>query len=159
MVIRQVRALLPFLTLLAACGASPQGGEAPQVEVSRAWARATAAGQETGGVFLTLRDRGGSGDRLVGGSSPAARLVEIHTMTMDGSVMRMRRQDSVDIPAGGSVELAPGGTHLMLVGLKAPLNQGKTVSVSLDFEKAGRRQVEVRVRAIGSAGPSDGDND
>ena len=158
MAIRPVYALLPIFTLLAACGSAPQEGT-PEVEVSRAWARATAPGQETGGVFLTIRNRGGSGDRLIGGSSPAAQSVEIHSMTMDGAVTRMRRQPAVNIPAGGSVELAPGGTHLMLVGLKAPLNQGKTIPVSLDFEKARRKRVEVRVRAIGSTGPRDDEND
>ncbi len=154
MVIRLSLVLLPIVALLAGCDASPA-----EVEVSRAWARAAAAGQETGGVFLTIRNRGGSSDRLVGGSSPAAQSVEIHTMSMDGAVMRMRRQQAVDIPAGTSVELAPGGTHLMLVGLKAPLNQGKTIPVSLAFEKAGLKHIEVRVRAIGSTGPRDDDND
>ena len=158
MAIRQILALVPALALLAACGAPRNGGK-PDVEISRTWARATAPGQETGGVFLVIRNRGGLDDRLLGGSSPAAQSVEIHAMTMDGSVMRMRRQDSVDIPAGGSVELAPGGTHVMLVGLKAPLNLGKTVPVSLEFEKAGRKTVQVRVRAIGSTGPRDDDND
>ena len=158
MAIRSAYALLPVVTLLAACGPSPQSATA-EVEISRPWARATAAGLETGGVFLTIRNRGGSSDRLVGGSSPAAQSVEIHAMSMDGAVMRMRQQQAVDIPAATSVELAPGGTHLMLVGLKAPLNQGKTVPVSLEFEKAGRKTVEVRVRAIGSTGPRDDDND
>ena len=155
MAIRRSLALLHILALLAACDSSPKA----EVEVSRAWARATAPGQETGGVFLTIRNRGGSSDRLVGGSSSAAQSVEIHTMSMDGAVMRMRRQQAVDIPARGSVELAPGGTHLMLVGLKAPLNQGKSVPVSLEFEKAGLKTVEVRVRAISSTGPRDDDND
>lgn len=76
-------------------------------------------------------------------------------MTMDGGVMRMRRKDAVDIPARGSVELAPGGTHLMLVGLKAPLKAGTTIAVSLQFDKAGRTDVTVKVRPIGATGPRD----
>ena len=157
MTIRPAHVLLSALMALASC--DEPLARAADVEVSQAWARATAPGQETGGIFLTIRNRGGTDDRLLGGSSPAAQSVEIHAMAMDGSVMRMRRQESVDIPVGGSVELAPGGTHLMLVGLKAPLNQGKSIPVSLEFENGGRKTIQVRVRAIGSTGPRDDDND
>jgi copper(I)-binding protein len=158
MAIQRRLALLAALGLVAACGPSPESTE-PDIQLGSAWARETALGQDTGGVFLTIRNRGGADDRLVGGSSPEARSVEIHTMTLDGSVMRMRRQEAVAIPAGESVELAPGGTHLMLVGLKAPLNQGKTIPVSLDFDKARRIKANVRVREVGSTGPRGDDNE
>ena len=121
------------------------------ISAERAWARATAPGQESGGVFLTIRG-GGAPDRLVGGSSPAARTVEIHTMTMDGSV---RRQASIDVPPDGLVKLEPGGTHLMLVGLAAPLAQGRSFDLALDFAEAGRKQVRVEVLPIGATGPRD----
>jgi copper(I)-binding protein len=122
------------------------------LRVGDAWARATAPGQDTGGVFLTVRGRGAA-DRLVGGSTAASAAVEIHTMRMDGAVMRMRRQDGVDIPASGLVKLEPGGTHLMLVGLKAPLMAGRSFKLALDFRQAGTKEVQVEILPITATGP------
>lgn len=139
--------------LLSACQPAANGGGT--LEASDAWARATAPGQPVGAVYLTVRNGTSAGDRLVGGSTPAARAVEIHAMRMDEAIMRMRRQDGLDIPAGASAELAPGGTHLMLVGLKAPLTSGEEIPLTLDFSKAGRKGVRVRVRPIGASGPRD----
>lgn len=143
-------------TALAACQPSPAEGPAP--ELRDAWARATAPGQDAGGAFLSI-EGGSEEDRLIGGSTPVARSVEIHAMQMDGEVMRMRRQDAVPVPAGAPVKLEPGGLHLMLMGLDAPLKQGAAFPLTLDFEKAGRKQVEVKVLAITSTGPRDGSDD
>ena len=154
MAIRPAHLLLPALAALTGCGGGP-GNDRAQIEASEAWARATAPGQDTGGIFLDIRNRGDAEDRLVGASTPAAQSVQFHDMTMDGGVMRMRRKDAVNIPSRGSVELAPGGTHLMLVGLKAPLKAGTTIAVSLQFDKAGRTDVTVKVRPIGATGPRD----
>ena len=140
-------------TLLAACDLVGTSGGT--IEANRAWGRATAPGQEVGAVYMTIRNESGENDRLVGGSTPAARAVEIHAMRMDGAIMRMRPQDGLDVPAGGTAQLEPGGTHLMLVGLKAPLRAGQTIPLTLDFANAGRKQVRVKVRPIGSAGPTD----
>jgi periplasmic copper chaperone A len=150
MVIR-ARLLVAMATALVACQASAPRPAA--VEVRDAWARATAPGQETGGVFLSLRNDGGEADRLLGGSTPAARSVEIHAMTMKGDVMRMRRQADVEIAANGAVELKPGGTHLMLMNLTSPLVAGTRFPLALRFAKSGGRQVQVKVLPIGSAGP------
>ena len=139
--------------LLPACKPAADGGGT--LKATDAWARATAPGQEVGAVYLIVRNGTSAEDRLVGGSTSAARSVEIHAMRMDGTIMRMRRQDGLDIPAGGSAELGPGGTHLMLVGLKAPLKAGAEIPLSLDFSGAGRKQVRVRVRPIGATGPRD----
>ena len=145
-------------TMLVAAAACPTAcqqdgpGAQARLELGHAWARATAPGQDAGGGFLTIRG-GGSADRLVGGSTPVARSVEFHAMEMDGKVMRMRRQAAVAVPAGASVKLAPGGLHLMLVGLEAPLRQGTAFPLTLEFEKAGPKQVEVKVLAITSTGP------
>jgi periplasmic copper chaperone A len=138
---------------LSACKPPATSGT---LEPNGAWARATAPGQEVGAVYLTIRNDGAKDDRLLGGSTPAAQSVEIHSMRMDSTIMRMRRQDGLDIPAGGSAELGPGGTHLMLVGLKAPLVAGETIPLGLDFAKAGRKEIRVGVRPIGSSGPRDG---
>ena len=136
---------------LSACAPAPP--KPADVTPLRAWARATAPGQESGGIFLTLRNRGGAADRLIGGSSPAAGAVEIHSMTMDGDVMRMRRQPDVEIAPGQSVTLEPGGTHLMLMGVKAPLAAGAAFPLTLQFAQSGQKQIEVKVLPIGSSGP------
>ena len=144
--------LLVAVAALSAC--QPSALQPAKMEIDGAWARATAPGQDSGGVFLTIRG-GGAPDRLVGGSSPVARSVEIHTMRMDGAVMRMRRQAAVDIAAEGQTKLAPGGTHLMLVGLGAPLAPGQSFDLALDFAEAGRKTVSVKVRPITATGPRD----
>ena len=114
-----------------------------QVKVEGAWARPTVPGQQGGGGFLTLTSR--SGDRLVGGSTPAAQRFELHTMAMKGDVMEMRQIDAVDLPAGKTVELKPGGLHVMFIGLTRPLALGSKVPVTLKFEKAGELKVDFEV--------------
>lgn len=154
MIRRPVRAALAIaFAMLVACrqGDVPQRGA---LQVNDAWARATAPGQETAGVFLTIRG-GGVPDRLTGGSTDVARTIEFHTMRMDGAVARMRRQAAIDIPADGTAMLQPGGTHVMLVGLGAPLAVGKSFELRLDFAKAKRKEVTVKVLPIGATGPRD----
>ena len=114
-----------------------------QVQVEGAWARPTVPGQQAGGGYLSITSP--AADRLVGGSTPAAQRLELHTMAMKGDVMEMRQVDAIDLPAGKKVELKPGGLHLMFIGLKAPLKVGDKVPVTLKFEKAGERKVEFEV--------------
>jgi periplasmic copper chaperone A len=126
-----------------------------QVSVSNAWARATVAGQQASGAFMLLTaDRDA---RLVEVSTPVAGIVEIHEMSMSGNVMKMRAVDAVELPAGKSVELKPGGYHVMLMDLKQPLKAGATIPLTLLIEgKDGKRQqlaVAAAVRAIGSPAP------
>ena len=147
-------AVLALAAALAACRPSQHANDG--IEVGDAWARATAPGQEVGAVYLTIHNGTSTGDRLLGGSSPAAQAVEIHSMRIDGAIMRMRRQHGLDIPGGGSAELSPGGTHLMLVGLKAPLAPGASVALSLDFAQAGRKDVVATVEPIGASGLAKG---
>lgn len=116
------------------------------VRIEQAWARPTVAGQSTGGGYAAITNSGSVADRLVGGSTPAAERVELHSMTMQGDVMRMRQLDAIDVPAGQQVKLEPGGLHLMLVGLKAPLKNGSSVPLTLRFEKAGDVPVQLSVR-------------
>ena len=124
---------------------------AADLKINDPWARATVPSQRTGGAYLTI-DNPGAADRLVGAASAAADHVELHSMSMQGDVMRMRQVDAIDVPAGKSVELKPGGLHLMLVGLKAPLRDGDTITVDLRFEKAGTVTVPVQVRAAAGDG-------
>jgi copper(I)-binding protein len=125
------------------------GAALAQVNVSSAWARATVPGQSGTGAFMTLVSADGA--RLVGAASPAAAVVEIHEMSMENSVMKMRRVPGVDLPAGREVQLKPGGYHVMLLDLKRPLKPGEKVQVELQLElRDGKRvtqPVEVEVRA------------
>ena len=141
--------LLATPLLLAVPVGAQQAGE---IVVTRAWTRA--AGQNgTGAGFLSIANRGTAADRLVGASSPIARVVEIHTHLREGDILRMRPVAAVDLPPGGTVTLQPGGFHLMLIGLKEPLIQGQTVPVTLRFERAGELQVVLAIAPAGARGP------
>ena len=122
-----------------------------QVQVKDAWARSTVQGQMATGAFMSLT--ASEGARLVGASSPVAGVVEIHEMAMDGNVMKMRPVTGLDLPPGRSVELKPGGYHVMLMDLKRPLKAGERIPVELRFEMRDKRlvtqplEVEVMARA------------
>jgi hypothetical protein len=118
-----------------------------EIDVGHPHARATAPGQPTGGAYLRLENRGTTADRLLSASTDVVASVEMHEMKMDGDVMRMRQVDAIDLPAKQAVVLAPGGLHLMLIGLKAPLKAGDRFPLTLRFEKAGEVKVEVTVDA------------
>src|SRR5471032_2383487 len=124
------------------------------LEIENPWARATPPGAAVGGGYLVIRNKGAAADRLVGVSSSASARVEIHEMAMEKDVMRMREVKSVDVPAKKSVELKPGGYHLMLIELKAPLKPGDKVPLTLRFEKAGEVRAELAVGAMAASGPA-----
>jgi copper(I)-binding protein len=152
---------MPFrltLSLLAAFliagSALAQNYKLGALQIDQPWARATPPSAPAGGGFLKITNTGTTPDRLVSASSPAAGLTQIHEMKMDGSVMRMREvEKGVEIPPGGSVTLAPGGYHLMMMQLKGPLTQGSKVPVTLVFEKAGKIDVELSVESMGAQAP------
>jgi copper(I)-binding protein len=125
-----------------------------QVSASDAWTRATVPQQKVAGVFLKLQATADA--RLVEASSGAARAVEIHEMAMEGNVMKMRQIPGLDLPAGKPVDLKPGGHHLMLIDLKAPLREGEAVPLSLVVQgRDGRREsleVKALVRPISAVG-------
>jgi hypothetical protein len=127
-----------------------------QVTVSDAWVRGTVTGQQATGAFMQLKAPADAA--LVSASSPVAGVVEIHEMKMDGGVMRMSAIKRLALPAGKTVDLKPGGYHVMLMDLTQPLKEGETVPVTLTFEdKAGRKQtVEVKapVRALTAPAPA-----
>jgi copper(I)-binding protein len=126
-------------TGLLACAAIVCAGAsaayAQTVKVENAWARATVPGQTTGGVYIDLTSAKDA--VLVAAGTPAAERAELHSMTMDGGVMRMRALPRVELPAGRTVKLAPGGMHVMLVGLKQPLKAGETIPVTLSVQSSG----------------------
>jgi len=119
--------------------------------VSNPFARATPPGAKVAGAFMTIKNVGPDADRLVSVSSPAAGLVEIHEMAMEGGMMKMRALKGIDLKPGATVELQPGGYHVMLEDLKQPLKQGEQIPVKLTFEKAGVVEVMVHVEAMGAA--------
>ncbi len=121
--------------------------------ITHAYARATVPGQPAGGAFLTIANAGAD-DKLVAASTDVAKNAELHTMSMDGDVMRMRQVDAIALPAGKTVELKPGNFHVMLTGLKSPLKAGERFPLTLKFEKAGEARVEVIVEAAGAAMPA-----
>jgi copper(I)-binding protein len=141
------------LVLIAVGVATARDYSAKGVTVSHPWARATPGGVKVGGAYLEMRAAAGRGDRLVGARSPAAGAVELHTHIMEGGIARMRRVDAIAIGPGASVVLKPGGYHLMMMDLKAPLKEGDLVKLTLVFEKAGEIEVEATVEPIGAAGP------
>ena len=119
-----------------------------QVEISDAWMRATAPGQKTAAGYMIIRNKSAQPERFVGGSSQAAAKVQTHVSIQDGDIMRMREVKGYDIPAKGSFELKPNGSHLMLVDLKRPLKEGDKVPVVLKFEKSGEVKVDFEVRPL-----------
>jgi len=146
----------PFVTIVAEhtahhdhAAADEAGADtAGDVSVSSAWARAMLPGQSTGGGYMTIRNEGQEPDALLSVSSPVAGKVEIHSMEMKDDVMVMRPlEDGLEIPAGGSVTLEPGGLHLMFMQVETPFAEGAEVPVTLEFEKAGRVEVVLPVRS------------
>jgi periplasmic copper chaperone A len=144
------RTALVAATVLTVNTAHSQSQLAPKVE--GAWARPTVHGQAGGGGYLKITG-GSTPDRLLGANASISKEVELHTMEMDGNVMRMRQIEGIDIPAGKSVELKPGGQHVMFVGLKQTLKNGAHFPIKLRFQKAGEITVEMKVMVSADAAP------
>lgn len=140
------------VTAVANAAAAASIVKAGALTIEQPWSRATPGGAKVGGGYLRITNAGTASDRLVGGSFPLASRVEVHDMSMDGDVMRMKPvEGGLEIKPGASVELKPGGTHLMFMDLKEPLKEGQTVKGTLQFEKAGTVNVEFAVRGLGGA--------
>ena len=139
---------------LSATAAMAHSYRAGPLSIQHPWSRETAVGQAVGGGFLTIANSGTREDRLLSGTTPVAAEVQLHTMTMDGGIMRMRQvTDGIAIPARDSVELKPGGYHIMFMGLKRQLRQGERVPVTLRFQRAGNVTVQLAVQPISATGP------
>ena len=123
------------------------------IVVEQPYARATPAGAQTGAAYMTIENKANAADRLTGVSSDIAAQAQVHEMSMDNGVMKMREvTGGLSIPAGGSVTLKPGGYHVMLMGLKKQLAAGDSFPLTLTFEKAGNISVTVPVQAMGGMG-------
>ncbi len=141
-----IASLLVSAMVVAAPALAADAARAP-LKVEGAWARATAPGATVGAVYLVIDNRAGRSDRLLSVSSPRASRTEVHATVRDVDVVRMRRIDPLHVPAEERVVLEPGGTHVMLMGLKAPLKEGETIPLNLKFELAGSLTVNARVVA------------
>jgi periplasmic copper chaperone A len=120
------------------------------IVVETPWTRATPGGARVAGGYLRIVNNGAEPDRLIGGTSEIAERFEVHSMEMRDGVARMAPvEGGLEIPAGETVELAPGGYHIMFMGLERPLTEGETVSGTLVFERAGMLEVRYPVAAMG----------
>jgi copper(I)-binding protein len=143
-----------IVAVLAAALAWPAQAEdvtAGSLKISAPWVRATPKGASVGAGYLKITNSGATPDRLVGGSSEVSSRFEVHEMSIDNGVMRMRPVgNGIEIKPGQTVELKPSGYHVMFVGLKKPIAPGEPVKATLQFEKAGKVDVTFTVEGIGA---------
>jgi copper(I)-binding protein len=137
-----------LLVTLAGCG----GPSAPSsIEVAEAWSPETPPGASVAAGYMTIRNGTAADDAIIAMESPVAGAVEAHTMTMEEGMMRMRKIENLEVPAGKSVVLEPGAMHLMLIDLKDPLAAGGRYPLTLTFKVAGKVQTEMEIRGSGGA--------
>src|SRR5205823_8427724 len=117
------------------------------LRIEHPYARATPPGARSGGAYLTIENRGGTADRLIHVATPVAGEAEVHSMSMEGNVMRMRAISAVDVPPHATTTLKPGGYHIMLLDLTRPLVPGEAIPLTLTFERAGTIDVTARVES------------
>ena len=136
------------MLLIAGAAVAQTPPHQAQIQIKDAWARATPGKAENGAAYVTIVSP--VPDRLTAASTPVAKKAELHNMTMEGGVMKMRPLADVDLPPGQPLTLKPGGTHIMLMGLNQPLKIGESFPLTLSFEKAGQREVTVNVHKPGA---------
>ncbi|AMN56385.1 hypothetical protein B0E33_30405 (plasmid) [Roseibium algicola] len=144
-----MRKLIAIVVITLAVASPALAGES--VRVLDAWARASILASRPGAAYVTIEST--SDDRLIGASTPVAAQVMIHAVEKDGDVSRMDHIETLELQAGKRITLAPGGMHLMLMGLQHKLSKGTTFPMTLSFEKAGEITVQVSVLAIAAEGP------
>lgn len=143
-----MKRVLLAAVLLASCS---KGGPA-DIEISNAWARETVAGQTSTAAYMTLANNGSGDDRLLSVAAEAPAMAMLHSSESADGVARMRAMTSgLAIPAGTRIELKPGGSHVMVSGLRAPLRTGQTLNLTLTFEGSGKRSVPVKIVAANEA--------
>jgi len=142
------------LATFTALTAKAEDVTAGSLKISAPWARATPKGASVGGAYMKITNTGTATDRLIGGSTDVAGRFEVHEMSMDNGVMKMRSvADGLEIKPGQTVELKPGGYHVMLMGLKEQLVQGQHFKATLEFVKAGKIDVDFAIEGVGAQSP------
>lgn len=137
--------MMQFLTGAALALAASAASAATGVQVS-GWAQPTVAGQSTGAAYLVIRNYGPSADRLVSLASPAAGMVSVHRSMTVGDISRMRAAGAIVVPPGKILTMSPGGYHVMLMGLKAPLKPGTRLPLTVRFEHGGERRLSLPIQ-------------
>jgi copper(I)-binding protein len=142
--------LRPFaaivMALSIASAANAHDYKVGTLSIAHPHARATVPNQPAGAAYMTIENKGTDADKLVGGTTPIARSVQLHSMSMEGNVMKMREVASLEIKPSEKLMLQPGnGYHIMLIGLKQPLKPGDKFPMTLNFEKSGPVDVSVHV--------------
>jgi copper(I)-binding protein len=147
-----IRRSVVLAALMAALASSAFAHEFElgKLKMGHPWARATVAAN--GGAFLSVENTGTTPDKLLRASTDVAGTVELHTHIKEGDIMRMRQVQAIDIPVNQKVTLAPGGFHIMLMGLKKKLVEGERFPLTLEFEKAGKITVEIAIDKPGASG-------
>jgi periplasmic copper chaperone A len=157
------RSLHRFLLLIAAVAplsafslcAAAEDYTVGFIQIAQPWTRATPKGSSVAGAYMNISNKGTVSDRLIGGSTDVAARFEVHRMNMENGVMTMRPvEGGLEIKPGGTVELKPGSFHVMLIGLKKPLEKGQRVKATLEFANAGKVDVDYTVEAIGATAPT-----
>lgn len=149
----------PTLRILASTPAAPAAVRAGSLSIAQPWTRATPGGARVAGGYLTVTNTGSTPDRLTGGSAAFAERVEIHEMATANGVMTMRALgNGLTIAPGQTVALKPGGLHVMFMGLRSPLLEGQSVKVTLEFEKAGKVELDFQVGGIGGRSAPGGEH-
>lgn len=142
------------LSMTFAAQAHPKPVKVGNLEIELPWTRATPGAAKAGGGFLKITNSGEEADRLLEAASPRAGRTEIHEMSVKDGIMTMRQvKDPLEIPAGGSLDLKPGGYHVMFMELTGPFKEGETIPVTLTFEKAGSVEVGLTVEKPGAKDP------
>jgi hypothetical protein len=155
----RIFALAALSAVVIAAPARADDIKAGDLVITQAWSRATPSGAKVAGGFLTIENKGSAPDKLISVSAEIAGKAEVHEMTMDNGVMKMRPLDKgLVIEPGKTVKLAPGGYHLMLQDLKGAFKEGEKVPVTLEFEKAGKVAVSLDVQGVGAQAPGGGGN-
>ena len=146
--------LLGGMMTAAQCGAppTPQESVGPQIKVVEPWSRPSPMKAGNGAVYMELKNEGGRNDALLSAEADIADVVELHETKMEGDVMKMSPVAKIEVPAGGSASLKPGGLHVMLINLKREMVAGEKVRVTLNFEESGPITVEAEIREMGDMG-------
>jgi copper(I)-binding protein len=132
--------------LLIGVSSNAVGSQAGEIHIGHPYARPTMPGQTSGAAYLTLKNNGKAADKLISIASPAAKSVEIHTMSMEGNVMKMREVPNIELKPTATVEMKPGhGFHIMLVGIRQTLKVGDKIPLTLTFEKSGKIEISASV--------------